>query len=235
MIKLINNEFIKIKKSKLLFTQFMFVITIIIINKYSSNLKESVFNLIPFLGIIVCILFGGIISSERENGTFRYYMTKPVKRWKVYLSKLISIIIYITVSNTIIVLLTCLLSSSFSISYIIKFVKYSIPVYFIGFYILYLSTVFKSQTFISSIGIVTLSFSLILSQVLFGIRVTLIEYTFMPYLDFSLFNDKLVLNDINNDLGVHLSLYRGIVIDIVYMIIFYLIGNYKFIKKDIKC
>lgn len=234
MIKLINNEFVKVKKSKLILTEILYIISIIVINKYSDkSIFDLVFNLIPFIGIIVCILYGGIISKERENGNLRFYLTKPVKRWKVYLSKFISIMLYIIVSNIIIVC-TVILINGYDKLFIIKYIKHSIPVFFIGSYILYLSTVFKSQTFSSSFGIITLSFSLLISQLLFGIRITFVEYTFLPYLDFSLFNDELVLNEINNDLGVNLSMNRGVIIDIIYMIIFYLIGNYKFIKKDIK-
>ena len=84
---------------------------------------------------------------------------------------------------------------------------------------MYLSTIFKSQTFISGLSIITLTFSLIFAEVLFGIRFNIIEYTFLPYLDFSLFNDKVLLNETNRELGVHLSMNRGIIIDVLYMII----------------
>ena len=82
--------------------------------------------------------------------------------------------------------------------------------------------------------ILTLSFSLIIAQVLFGIEFNFIEYTFLPYLDYSLFNDKVILNNMNSELGIHLSIYRAVIIDIVYSIIFFVIGLVKFNKKDIK-
>lgn len=234
MIRLINNEFIKIKKSKIIFTEVCYIITLLMLNKYSDkNILDLSYYLIPIIGVIVSILYGGIISSEKENGSFRYYLTKPYKRYKIYIAKLLCIMIYITISLLVVIIVSSLLGS-FSKYYLIKFTKYSIPIYFIGFYVLYLSTIFKSQTFIASLSIVTLTFSLIFSEILFGIKFNIIEYTFLPYLDFSLFNDSVLVNETNKELGLHLSLNRGIIIDIIYMIILYILGNYKFNKKDIK-
>ncbi len=235
MIKLINNEFNKIKKSKLFFSQILFILSLFIMKKVSDNdLLSLSYNLIPFIGVIVSIFFGGIISSEIENGTFRQYLTKPVKRYKIYLSKLISIFIYITLTIILIILFTFLLSKTISLRHIIKYFVYSIPVYFIGVFTLYLSTKFKSVSLCVGISIFTLSFSLIISQLFFGINVNIIEYTVLPYLDFSLFNDKIVLNNMNNELGINLNIYRGIIIDLATMFILYFLGNRKFIKKDIK-
>ena len=90
MIRLINNEFIKIKKVKVIFTYICYIITLIILNKYSDkNILDLSYYLIPVIGVIVSILYGGIISSEKENGSFRYYLTKPYKRWKIYIAKLL--------------------------------------------------------------------------------------------------------------------------------------------------
>lgn len=235
MIKLINNEFNKIKKSKLLFSQLLFIITLFIMKKLSDdNLLNLSYNLIPFIGIIVSIFYGGIISSEIENGTFRQYLTKPIKRWKIYLSKLISIFIYITITIILIIIFTFLLSKTFEFKHIIKYFVYSIPIYFIGVFTLYLSTKFKSVSLSVGISIFTLSFSLIISQIFFGININIFEYTFLTYLDFSLFNDKITLDNMNRELGINLNIYKGIVIDLLTMIIFYILGNRKFIKKDIK-
>ena len=235
MIKLINNEFNKIKKSKLFFSQIIFIIALFIMKKVSDNdLLYLSYNLIPFIGVSVSIFFGGIISSEIENGTFRQYLTTPVKRYKIYLSKLFSIFIYITLTIILIILVTFLLSKTISLKYIIKYFAYSIPAYFIGVFSLYLSTKFKSVSLCVGISIFTLTFSLIISQIFFGININIVEYTFLPYLDFSLFNDKVVLNNMNSELGINLNIYKGITIDIITMFILYFLGNRKFIKKDIK-
>ena len=235
MIKLINNELNKVKKSRLLFSQILFVVALYIMKRMSSNsIIDLSYNLIPFVGIMICILFGGIVSNEVENGSFRYYLTKPYKRWKVYLSKLLCILIYVFITLIIIITSTVLLSNYYDNDYVIKFFKYSIPVIFMSSLIMYLSTRFKSQSLCVGLSIFILAFSLIISQILFGIKINIIEYTFLPYLDFSIFNDRVSLSNMNNELGIHLCLRNGIIIDTIYFIVFFFIGCYKFNKKDIK-
>ena len=77
MINLIKNEFIKLGFKKQ-FISFIVLTIIIIINYFINNEKLSVdnmFTLIPFIGIIISILFSGIISEEIDSGTFRFYLT----------------------------------------------------------------------------------------------------------------------------------------------------------------
>ena len=235
MIKLINNEFIKVKKSRILFTYILLIISLIIMDKYSNkNILDLSFNLIPFIGIITCILYGGTINGEIDKGTFRYYLTKPYKRWKIYFSKIISIIIYLVLSIIVVMITSIIINNGYDGNYISKYIIHSIPLLFISTYLIYLSTIFKSQTMTSTISILTLSFSLIIAQVLFGIEFNFIEYTFLPYLDYSLFNDKVFLSNMNHELGTHLSINRAILIDLIYSMVFYIIGLVKFNKKDIK-
>ena len=109
-----------------------------------------------------------------------------------------------------------------------------IPIFFTSSYMMYLSTKFKNHVFVSSVSILTLCFSLIVSQVLFGIKLNFIEYTFLPYLDYSLFNDKYLLMEMNRELSTHLSLNRAIIIDSIWYILFLVFGIIKFNKKDIR-
>ena len=99
---------------------------------------------------------------------------------------------------------------------------------------MYLSVKFKNQSLCVGISVFLLSFSLIISQVLFGYNFNVIEYTILPYLDFSIFKDKNTLNIINDELNTSLNLNKAIIINFINIIIFYIIGNYKFNKKDIK-
>ena len=235
MMRLIKNEFIKTGKYKIMLSYIILIIVIVLMDKYSSkSILDLIFNLIPFIGIIVSILYSGTICNEIESGTFRYYLTKPFKRWKIYLSKYICILLYITITIIIVNNVSFVIVRNIDINILGKYFIYSIPIYFIGTLSLYLSTKFKSQAFCVGLCVLLLSFSLIISQVLFGYDFNFIEYTFMPYLDYSIFNDKSVLKDINNSLNVHLSLNRGIIIDFIFIFMFYFLGNYKFNKKDIK-
>ena len=42
------------------------------------------------------------------------------------------------------------------------------------------------------------------------------------------------IKEMNSELGINLNINRGIIIDIVYTLLFYYIGKYIFICKDIK-
>ena len=235
MIGLINNEFIKIKKGKLLFSELLIIITIYVMFKEGNkSINELVFNIIPVIGLFVSIFFSGSICGELEKGNLRYYLTKPIKRWKIYLSKLICCYLYIYISLVIVIVMVSLLNRGVDYKFIGKYMTYSIPVFFMGIFVLYLSTKFKSQSLCTGVSIFLFCFSLIISQVLFGIKFNFIEYTFFPYLDFGLFDDMDVLKNMNSELGIHLSMKRGIIIDIIYAFVLYIRGNYLFIKKDIK-
>ena len=104
MINLINNELLKIKKSKIIFIEILFIVSLVLMNKYGKDsLFNLSFNLIPFIGVIISLLYAGTISSEIENGTMRFYLTKPYKRYKIYLSKVIACLYVVIISIMVIV------------------------------------------------------------------------------------------------------------------------------------
>ena len=235
MIRLVNNEFNKIKKSKLIFIDILFIISIVVMNNYSDkNILDLSFNLIPFLGLIISILFSSSICGEIENGTMRYYLTKPYRRYKIYLSKLFCIILYCLISISIIIVASTIINGNIDTKYVLKFFVHCIPILLMCSLILCLSTFFKSTVFVSCVSILILCFSLIISQVLFGINIKVIEYTFLPYLDFSIFNDKNIILSLNKEYGINISLIKGIIVDLVYYLILIILGILKFCKKDIK-
>ena len=235
MIKLINNELIKLGKYKIILSQIIFLIIIYIIYEIEKeNFSNTIFSLIPFVGILSCVLFGGNISNELDNGTLRFYLTKPYKRWKIYFSKLFSIFLYLFIVLTFILVVYIIFNKNFEINYIIKFYKYCIPLFLVMDISLCLSSILKNTSLVVGLSIFILVFSPIISQVFFGVNINFIEYTFLPYLDFTLFNDKIALDMMNKELGISLSLNKGIIIDVLSIMIFYIIGNLIFIKKDIR-
>lgn len=235
MMNLIINEFKKVRIIKIIITYILVITSLILINKYSNkSIFDMSFNIIPFIGIFVSLLFSGSVCFEIENGTMKYYLTKPYKRYKVYLSKLITILLYIFMSYLIIIITTSLIGDSFNYKYSLKYLVHMIPIIFLSSYVLFLSTSFKSHVFVSSMSILTLCFSLTISQVLFGLGFNIIEYTFLPYLDYSIFNDKLLILNMNNELNTNINLKMGIVLDILYFFLLLFLGMLKFQKKDIK-
>lgn len=241
MIKLIINEFLKLRIIKIVYILFLLFITIFIIvyiNRDSKDIFYTSIHLIPFLGLFLAILFGGIISNEYNAGTMRIYLTKPVKRYKVYLSKLIMmfmtiIIILLSIIIFYFIIFLLLKINISKINHIDKLLLCSIPLFFISVLILSISTITKSTSMSVGISLFLLLFSNIISQIFFGIKLTFIEYTFLPYLDFTIFEYIQDIKSMNIELGINLSINKGIVILIVYSILIFVISCYKFINTDI--
>ena len=86
MINLIKNEFIKLGKIKFIGSHLVFLVSIVIyyyVNKKVIT-EDFILSLIPFVGVVLSIIFCSIMSSEYTKGTFRIYLTKPVKRTKTF-------------------------------------------------------------------------------------------------------------------------------------------------------
>ena len=101
-------------------------------------------------------------------------------------------------------------------------------------FIILLSTLFKNTSIVVGINMFTLIFSFLISQILLGYGLNFVEYTTLPYLEFNLFNEKDTILNINRNLGSNLSIKNGIIIDTVYLLIYYFIGNKLFKIKDIR-
>lgn len=246
MIRLIKNELTKIFSIKYIIISLLFILTAFLVVYYNRNnnsleILETSLSIIPFLGMILCFLTGGIMSNEFQNGTSRVYFTKPVKRWKILLSKLLTNY-YLVFYYLFLIILSYLLFeffflsiSDFNISsFIEKYFLYSIPLFFISTFSLFLSTITTSTAF--SVGFSCFIYIMggIMAQILFGINIKIIQYTFLPYLDFTIFSNNEELEIMNKELGINLSQNNGIIILLVSIIVLYLISNYVFNKKDIK-
>lgn len=235
MIRLIRNEYIKMGYIKFFLPYIMFTFYILIkyfINK-NMELNDSLY-LIPFIGIIICIMFCGIISNEIESGTFRYYLTKARSRRKIFFSKLLSVFIYIFLITLYILMLYLLINKIFIFKFIIKYFVYTLPLYFILSFAVMLSIVTKYTPINLGTCILILTFSGIISEFLFKNNIKFIEYLFLPYLDFTIFLNKESINLINLEYGINLNIKYAIFINVLFIIIFNVIGYFSFIKKDIK-
>ena len=234
MIRLVKNEFTKIGHFKLNLPFIIFTIVILIMKEVESLNFDKIYSLISFIGLCNCALFGGIISNEIENGTFRMYLTKPIKRKKIYLSKYIMMCFYTFVLSLFIYFMFVLIIRNFESKILFKYLMYTIPLYLLNSIIIFVSTIIRNTAIVVSICIFLLVFSLVIVQILFGLNIKIMEYSILPYLDFSIFNDKNSLDDINMSFDVSLSLKKGIIVDTFNMILMYLLGSFIFNNKDIK-
>ena len=127
-----------------------------------------------------------------------------------------------------------LIIRNFESKILFKYLMYTIPLYLLNSIIIFVSTIIRNTAIVVSICIFLLVFSLVIVQILFGLNIKIIEYSILPYLDFSIFNDKNSLDDINMSFDVSLSLKKGIIVDTFNMIFVYLLGSFIFNNKDIK-
>lgn len=234
MIKLINNEFKKVGILKLSIPFVIFLIVIIIIYEFNDNMKNTIFSLIPFIGIMISIIFSGIVSNEIDNGTIRFYLTKPVSRINILKSKFLTIVIYQIILLSFILFIYSVLCKDIDRTYIIKYVKYCSPLLFISSVIILFSILFKNTSITVGLSIFIIVFGVLITQLLLDINVTQIEFTFLPYMDFTLFDDSETLKLLNQTYKINLSVKKGIIINLISTIIFYKIGEFIFNKKDIK-
>lgn len=234
MIKLINNEFKKVGILKLSIPFVIFLIVIIIIYEFNDNMKNTIFSLIPFIGIMISIIFSGIVSNEIDNGTIRFYLTKPVSRINILKSKFLTIVIYQIILLSFILFIYSVLCKDIDKIYIIKYVKYCSPLLLISSVIILFSILFKNTSITVGLSIFIIVFGGLITQLLLDINITQIEFTFLPYIDFTLFDDSETLKLLNQTYKINLSVKKGIIINLISTIIFYKIGEFIFNKKDIK-
>ena len=234
MIKLINNEFKKIGPLKLSIPFVIFLIVIILIYEFNDNMKNTIFNLIPFIGIMMSIIFSGIISNEIENGTIRFYLTKPVSRNNIFKSKFLTIIIYQIMLLLFILFVYSVLCKDIDRTYIIKYVKYCSPLLLISSLIILFSVLFRNTSITVGLSIFIIVFGGLITQLLLDIKLTQIEFTFLPYMDFTLFDNNEGLKLLNETYKINLYVKKGLIINLISTIIFYKIGEFIFNKKDIK-
>lgn len=233
MIKLIRNEFIKLGKIKFICSHLVFLIAIIIyyyVNKKVIT-EDFILSLIPFIGVVLSIIFCNIMSSEYTKGTFRIYLTKPIKRTKIYISKLLTI--FLTLLSILLHNLTiyALFTQSISVNFTTKYISYSHSLVLISTIIMMLSTIIKSSSLISGIIIMLLTFGFALFELLTLTNLKILEYTFLPYLDLNMLSNLKVINE---SLGTSLSLRNSIFIIIFYSLLFFIMGLFIFNKKDIR-
>lgn len=65
-----------------------------------------------FVGLIVIIIGGGIVSSEFSGGTIKFLLINPIKRWKILVSKYLTTITF----GYILIILTYIISAVMSLT-----------------------------------------------------------------------------------------------------------------------
>ncbi len=226
-------------------------------NQKEKMILENSFIISLFVVLIISIIGGTIVSQEYNKGSIKVLLSKPVKRWKILLSKVITInlinfilLFTILVSMTLFVILIYKINifnlneiiiihnKINQVNYYIKFLKEffinSLPVFFVGNFALMLSTLTLNTSLAVGLSVFISIAGGIISQFLFALRLKFIEYTFLPYLDFNIFKDYVDIINNNIIYGINLNIIKGSIILLIFFIFFYILSNLSFSKKDIK-
>lgn len=61
---------------------------------YKESWKDNVKSMVNIVSIFLVVIAGGMVSSEFSSGTVRLLIIRPKKRWKILLSKLLTLVAY---------------------------------------------------------------------------------------------------------------------------------------------
>lgn len=221
-----------------------------IVMPYTTRLSM---NNVYFMGvialIITVIMCGGIVASEHRTGSIRLLLTKPFKRWKILLSKLL-VMLFIFLSIYLIgIVITYLLSgiiygfSDFSIPLLINNNGFITDTSYIMFtfnnilksvliIILFLVLLFS----ISSITLntpISLSIILILIFILLFLPYIITFNSYFNYLPIFLINFHEVIYSTNNAF-ININVNSALILSICYSIAILVVTFIIYCKRDIK-
>lgn len=223
-------------------------------NKVINILNNKIYFLY-FIGIVVIFISFNSLSYDYTNGTLKYIVLNKKGRTKLLLSKIISIqiislllIIIFSIfflSFTLLKFHTNLLNYYKYIYIFNKFIKlpyllyyfisniiFIIPYTFLIIFTYLLTILFKGNTISLIISNITYLFSLVISQFLITSGIGIIEYTFLPYLDFTYHQDIIEQNVNNMIFNTNIKIETSIFFLIVYIIIG-IVLSIKLFKRDI--
>lgn len=223
------------------------------------NSVDSTYLMYVSFAIILCIIIGGgIVSSEYSTGTVRLLMIRPVSRWKILISKLISVfiigygVLLITVVLNIISsgimngfggLATKVISFSgesivrqnFIISIIPKLLFSSISLIFIIALVFAISTIIKNTAL--AVGLTTVAYlgSSAATLIMANLGMRWVEKTILPYMSLSTFiTNPYYIQMFKDQYNIVLNPTMGAIQLIVFAVILIIASFLVFEKRDVK-
>lgn len=202
---------------------------------------------------VIYIVFSSF-SYDVNYGTNRYVFMSNQGRSKIFLSKIIALVIislFIMIYMSLFSLVVSSLIGKSSFVYLSKYVYFNskfiklplviyhllkcfvftVPLVFFIVLTSFVSILFNGNIFGCILLIMLNLMSTTILDFLLGKGITIASYSFLPYLDFSYFSnsDYLLVNALFN---VNLELYIGVIILFVYLIVFYFVSLMLY-KRDI--
>lgn len=227
--------------------------------KDSRSVLDAGYEVFIILSIIMVIIIGGgIVSSEYSKGTIRLLLIRPVSRWKILISKLLTILIVgigvvfigittLYISTGVIFgfetyktpLLDTINGSIVHLSYI-KFLLSKIMIscsslVFITSLVFLISTVAKNTALAVAISMMLYLGAVPATDMLISLKQTWIVSTFIPYINVSYL--RLIPSTqqmLSQSFGMQLEYTKGATQLLLISIVMLLITFITFIRRDVK-
>lgn len=228
-------------------------------NNFYNKSKKMInfsYTLLMFLTIALIILSSNSITSEYSDKTIKLLFSLPYSRKQIYKSKLISLLIVTILLSMLLSLLMIIFTIFFEgykdiltndiiffngrvieIPFLLSFYRIYflllLPVIFIMLITFFLSTIFLNNSLSVGLSLFLSILGMSIFNFFIKIKIYFLKYTFLPYLDFTIFLNKINIAVYNYENNINLSIYKGIIILIIYSFIFYKLSFSKF-KKDVR-
>ncbi len=220
-----------------------------------NKIMDNGVTLLIFSSIIMIIISSSILGNEINKKSIKELLTKPYKRSKILISKYLTIYVIIFLLTLLIfisytlftyiltkiniftlkdymLLNSNIISVLYFVKYLVEYLINSIPIYFLSTLTLFLTTFIKNQKVIIPINSVLFIMSPVIFNFFLNIKFKYIIYTFIPYLDFSVFKDIYSIYLLNIEYNMNFNMMTGIIMLFIYSLLFIVISLYVFNKKD---
>ena len=220
-----------------------------------NKIMDNGITLLIFSSIIIIVISSSILGNEINKKSIKELLTKPYKRSEILISKFITmyiivflltmfifityiLFVYILTKINVFILKDYIIYNgyikniSFILKYLIKFIINSIPIYFLSTLTIFLTTLIKNQKVIIPINSILFIMSPVIFNFFLNIKFKYIIYTFIPYLDFSIFKNPYSILMLNIEYNINFNMFYGVVILIIYSIMFLLSSLFIFNEKD---
>ncbi|WP_346962108.1 ABC transporter permease subunit [Clostridium sp.] len=229
--------------------------------KFDNDIRSSVnttYLMYVSIAIILCIIIGGgIVSSEYSTGTVRLLIIRPVSRWKILLSKLISVFIigYGVLLTTVVLNIISsgiingfgglatkvitfsgdkIVEQNFIISIMPKLLFSSISLIFIIALVFAISTIIKNTAL--AVGLTTVVYlgSSVATMIMAGLGMKWVGKTILPYMNLSTFITNPNYAEMFKSDNIVLNPTMGAIQLLVFATILTIASFLVFEKRDVK-
>ncbi|MEG1558820.1 MAG: ABC transporter permease [Bacilli bacterium] len=204
-----------------------------------KEFKNITFTYCIFISIILLIKSASNYIYEVSHGTIKLLVKIKHNRINIILSKMfIILLIFIILMLNILMfsIMFSLINGNIITNiyyYIGDFIINCIPLLFIVYLSFFLSILTSSITF----SIISSTLLLVMGGTLFEnilkLKITIVKYTFLPYLDFIVLRNKEYLDYILGTYNVKLNINIAVVVLTIYIGILFIISCLYFKKKNI--